>query len=245
MRRTPTGKYFVSISTEIEKENWGYSNKSKEEVGIDLGIKDLIVTSDGKKYTNNRTLKNFEKTLKRLQRKFSRRTKGSKNRFKQRLKVASLHEKINNKRLDNLHKLSFMFTSENQAVYIEDLNVCGMLKNHCLSKHIADASWSEFVRQLEYKSETNNCKVVRIGRFEASSKKCSNCSYVYKELKLRERSWICKNCNIKHDRDINAAINIKLIGQGMPKLTPVKRITSVFSIKKKQVGSLKQESRAS
>lgn len=146
-----------------------------------------------------------------------------------------------NQRTDFFHKLSFKLVDENQAIYLEDLNVKGMMRNRCLSKSVADVSWSEFTRQLKYKALWRDKKIVQIGRFEPSSKLCCTCGQVNDELKLSQREWICKNCGSLHDRDINAAKNIMKLGQDMSKVKPVERSTSIFSFKKKQVGSMKQE----
>ena len=161
--------------------------------------------------------------------------------------MAKIHEHIANQRSDFLHQESSRLINENQVICLETLNVKGMIKNRRLSKSIADSGWGEFVRQLKYKAAWSNVSILQVGRWEATSKNCStnNCHYKNTHLKLGDRAWTCPECNEKHDRDINAAINIEKIGREAPELTPVKRMTAVFSIKKIQVSSLKQESLAS
>jgi len=156
-------------------------------------------------------------------------------------KIAVIHEKIANRRLNFLHQLSFKITDENQTIYLEDLNVKGMIKNRHLSKSIADASWGEFTRQLKYKSKWRDKELIQIGRFEASSKICNVCGWKNEDLKLHQRKWLCIECKTIHDRDINAAKNILKLGQDMSKVKPVEKSTAVFSFKKRQVGSVKQE----
>ncbi len=222
-----SGKFFASVLVETgkplpEKESYEINTT----VGIDLGIKHFCTLSDGTKIENERFTKQFESKLSREQRRLSRRKKFSKNRNRQRIRVALIHEQIRNKRKDFLHKLSSKLISENQAVAVEDLNVEGMVKNRKLAKHIQDASWSEFIRQLRYKAEWYGKTVLQIGRFEPSSKMCS-CGSVNRNLKLSDRTWVCTDCGVEHDRDILAAQNIKrfslnnIIGKGFPELTPL------------------------
>jgi len=238
--KTPTGKYYISILVEQDKK-LPKKPKIKENtaIGIDLGIKTFATLSDGRKIDNPKYLKNSLKKLRRQQRWLSRKIKGSNNRKKQVKKVVLIHEKITNQRSDFLHKFSYQITHEKQVntIAIEDLNVKGMVRNHCLAQAISDVSWSEFRRQLEYKTEWYGKNLLVIGRFEASSKTCS-CGQVNQELKLSDREWTCLECGVKHDRDILAANNIKkfaLIPQGLRKFTPLERTTIV--------GSLKEEAR--
>ena len=147
--------------------------------------------------------------MKVLQKRVSRKVKGSKNREKSKKRLAVLHERITNQRNDFQHKLSFRLISENQAIAMETLNVKGMIKNHCLAQAISDSSWSSFVTKLEYKAEWLGKTILRIGQFEPSSKTCSVCGYHNSQLTLKDREWICPDCKTVHDRDINAAINIK------------------------------------
>lgn len=203
--RTPTGKYFVSILCETGEFN---KPKAKIEentsVGIDLGIKTFLVTSDGECLDNPKFLRNSISKLKYVQRKFSKnKVKRTKN------KLAKLHEKVANQRKDFLHKTSSKLISDNQTICIEDLNIKGMLANHKLALSISDCGWSMFVDMLEYKAEWYGKNILKIGRFEPSSKLCSCCGNINKELQLKDREWTCSNCNTLLDRDVNASINIK------------------------------------
>ena len=183
-------------------------------VGIDLGIKDLLITSDGEKFDNIRTTKKYENKLTKEQRKFSHKVKGSKNWNKQRIKIARIHEKIHNTRIDHLHKISHKLISENQVIVSEDLAVSNMIKNHNLAKAISDCGWYELTRQLTYKAEWNGRTYIKIGRYVQSSQTCNICGFVNKNTKdLSIREWICPQCGTVHDRDINAAINI--LNEGM------------------------------
>lgn len=215
--RTHTGKYFASILVE-NTALIPVSVISNNAVGIDLGITDFAVLSNGEKIENPRHLKRGLKRLKALQRRASHKKKGSRNRKKANLKVAVLHEKITNQRNDFLHKLSTRLISDNQAdtIYIEDLSVNKMIRNHKLAQAINDASWSEFVRQLEYKGKWYGKNVIKIDKWFASSKTCSTCGHKKDELNLSEREWQCSHCGSNHDRDINAAINIRNSGMGSP-----------------------------
>lgn len=203
--RTPTGKYYVSIFTEQEIEELPKTNK---QVGIDLGLKDFVITSNNKKFKNNRYTKKYAKQLKKAQQHLSHKQKGSNGFEKQKLKVAKIHEKIASCRLDTLHKVSHQLVNENDLIVCEDLNVKGMIKNHKLSKHIADASWGNFVTLLQYKCDWYGKELVKVNRFYPSSKTCGDCSWINQELKLSDREWTCKSCGVVHDRDVNASRNI-------------------------------------
>ena len=204
--QVPSGKYFVSVLVETEHESMETTDAM---IGIDLGIKDLLITSDGEKFDNIRTTKKYEDKLTKEQRKLSHKVKGSKNWNKQRIKVARIHEKIHNTRIDNLHKISHKLVSENQVIISEDLAVSNMVKNHNLAKAISDCGWYELTRQLSYKSEWNNRQYIKIGRFVPSSQTCNVCGYINQKTKdLSVREWTCHQCGAVHDRDINAAINI-------------------------------------
>ncbi|MBO9484886.1 RNA-guided endonuclease TnpB family protein, partial [Salinisphaera sp. G21_0] len=168
-----------------------------------------FITSDGEKSGNPRHTKRYEEKLAYLQRQLSKKQKGSSNRAKAKLKVARTHAKIADCRMDATHKASRKLINENQVVVCEDLAVKNMIKNPKLAKHIADANWGEFVRQLQYKAEWAERQVVQIDRFFPSSKRCSGCGFVHESLPLSVREWDCPECNTHHDRDINAAINIK------------------------------------
>lgn len=202
--RTPTNKYYVSISTEQE---YTPNQKTGEVIGIDLGIKDFIITSNGDKFKNNRYVKKYEKELKVAQQHLSRKKKGSNSHEKQRRKVAKIYEKITNSRKDNLHKVSHQLINDYDIICLEDLNIKGMVKNHKLSKHIHDASWGIFINYLEYKAEWNDKEIIKINRFFPSSKTCNVCGWIKQNLNLSDRNWICQ-CGKIHDRDINASLNI-------------------------------------
>lgn len=204
--QNPSGKYFVSLLVETEHIPYDRVDSC---VGIDLGIKDLLITSNGTKISNTKFTKKYENKLAREQRKLSRRNRGSNNYNKQRIKVARVYEKIRNTRIDYLHKISHKLIIENQVIVSEDLAVNNMVKNHKLAKAIMDCSWYELTRQLQYKAEWNEREYIKIDRYFPSSQTCNCCGYTNKETKdLSVREWACPKCGTIHDRDINAAINI-------------------------------------
>ena len=206
--KTPSNKYFVSLLVE-EADAFGTSLAN--EVGIDLGIKDFAILSNGMKYNmDTKHIKKLEKKLKRLQRKFSRTMSKSKNHEKRRIKLAIQYEKITNFKNDFFHKLSRKLVDENQVIAIESLKIKNMVKNHKLAKSIQDSSWNKFITMLEYKSKwQSNCKVVKIDTFFPSSQICSYCGYKNPKVKdLSIREWECPKCHVTHDRDTNASINI-------------------------------------
>ena len=213
LSKTKSGNYFLSILLDIPQEEYVKFKKTDKAVGIDLGVKDFVITSDGKKFENKHFFKKEEKKLKKLQRQLSRKVKGSNNRNKTRIKLAKVFEYITNKKENYIHYVVNELLMMYDTVYIEDLNVSGMLKNHKLSKAIQDVGFYKFKLILQNKALANDKKVVLIDRFYPSSKTCSYCGYVYKKLTLNEREWVCQECNIKHDRDINAAKNILIEGQ--------------------------------
>lgn len=214
--KTVTNKYFVSILVDNKKD---IPSKSKvldndKCVGIDLGIKDLAILSDGTKFENHNYFNKLQNKLRIEQRKLSRCIKDSKNRDKQKLKVALIHEKIKNQRIDYLHKITTSIVKKYDTIILEDLNVKSLIENNSksMSKAISNVSWAEIKRQFEYKSMWYGKNLLFIGRFEPSSKTCSNCGTIKSDLKLNHREWTCSKCKITHDRDINAAINIKTFG---------------------------------
>lgn len=211
--KTPTNKYFVSIL--IDNQNELPKKKPIIEqtcVGIDLGIKTLAILSNGKQFENSKFFRTSSTNLRRQQRSLSRKKKDSKNREKQRLVVARCYEKITNQRKDYLQKISTYIIQNFDTICMEDLNVKGMMKNGNLSLAIGETGWSNFKSMLEYKAEWYGKNIVTIGRFLPSSKICSNCGTINKELKLQHRNWRCEKCHAEHDRDKNAAINIKNFG---------------------------------
>lgn len=205
--QNPSGKYFVSICcTDVEILQYESTGAT---IGIDLGLKDFAITSDGQKFQNHQFLRQSEKKLAKAQRALSRKSKGSKNRNKARIKVAQLYERVANQRNDSLHKLSTQFVKDYDIICIEDLRVKNMIKNHKLAKSINDASWNEFIRQLSYKCEWQHKALIRVDKFFPSSQTCSRCGYQNKGTKdLAVRKWQCPECDTIHDRDINAATNI-------------------------------------
>jgi len=203
--KTPTGKYFASILCETGEEIKKKAKiKESTTVGIDLGIKTYIVSSDGEEFDNPKFLRKAQSKLKYIQRKYSK-YKGKKT--KQRLAV--LHEKVANQRKDFLHKISSKLIKNHDSIAIENLQVSNMLKNHKLAKSIQDAGWGMFTNFLKYKAKWNGVNILEIGTFEPSSKTCSCCGKVNKELTLQDRKWSCKSCGTLLNRDVNAAVNIK------------------------------------
>lgn len=202
----PSGKYYVAILVETENVK---KQETRGKIGLDLGIKDLCITSDGRKYENPKTIKKYERNLTKFQRQLAHKIKGSRNYQKKRKQIALCHEKITNTRKDYLHKISSEIISENQVIVSENLQIKNMIKNHKLAKSISDVSWYELTRQLEYKAKWNNRIYVKVDSFYASSQLCSCCGCQNKDIKdLSVRQWKCPNCGEIHDRDVNAAKNI-------------------------------------
>ena len=207
VRIEPDGRYYVSIcATDVPAF---VLEHSEEPVGIDLGIKDLAILSDGTVFDALKPLNASLKRLKFLQRSFDRKSKSSARREKSRVKVARMHAKIAAQREDYIHKLTNFVTKKYGVIFLEDLNVSGMLWNHKVARHIADASWGELRRQLEYKAKWRGRVLLTVDRFYASSQTCGNCGFknpAVKDLSVRE--WVCPECGAQYDRDLNAAQNI-------------------------------------
>ena len=210
---TSSGRYYISLQVEEEYE---YLPNKGGKLGIDAGLTVLYTDSKNNKIENPGTLSKHEKRIRRLQRELSRKKTGSKNREKARIRLAREHEKVADIRNDFQHKMTYRLASDNQVVCIEDLNVKGMMRNHRLAGSISDASWSEFFRKLEYKMEDRGGTLIRVPRTFPSSQKCSCCGRQNREVRdLSVRTWICPGCGTKHDRDVNAAVNILAKGLEM------------------------------
>jgi putative transposase len=211
---TPSGKYYASVLMEMEGDNPIPSTDGKV-AGIDLGLKDFAIVNDGvktSKYANPKHLAKHERNLKRKQQKLARKEKGSNSRDKARILVARVHERVSNVRQDYLHKLSRKLVDDNQVIVVESLNMLGMVRNHKLAKAISDVGWGMFVNFLHYKLDREGKVLVEIDRWFPSSKLCSNCHYQVSEMPLHLRAWTCPSCGTHHDRDGNAAINIRAEG---------------------------------
>jgi len=229
LSKLPCGQYYLSIT--IDGDLLKQVPQSQNAVGIDLGIKDFITTSEGETFENRHVKKSVSNRLKSLQRQLSRKQKGSNNRNKARLRLAKLNKKINDSKLNYLHEVTNALIIENQVICIEDLNVKGMVKNHRLAESISEMNFGEFTRMLEYKASWYGRVVVKVNRFYPSSKTCNYCGYTKKDLKLSDRQWVCPECGELIDRDYNAACNIRdkgieiLVGNCTPELTLVENPT--------------------
>lgn len=213
LSKTKSGKYFLSIRIDISQREYIKFDKTNKQVGIDLGIKDFVITSDGKKFENVQFFKKSENKIKKLQKQLSRKVKGSNNRSKARIKLAKAFEHLVNQRENYIHKVVNEVLTKYDTIFMEDLNVSGMLKNHKLAKAIQEVGFFKFKTILQSKALINDKKVILIDRYYPSSKKCSCCGFKNKDLKLSDRFWTCPQCGEIHDRDINAAKNILNEGQ--------------------------------
>lgn len=224
LTRLPCGEYYLSIL--VDGDLTHKVKKANTAVGIDLGIKDFVITSDGEVFDNLHFKKTETKKIKRLQRQLSKKQKGSNNRKKARIKLAKLYKKINDRKQYYLHAVSNSLIDENQVICMEDLNVKGMVKNHNLAESICEMNFGEFRRMLEYKANWYNRKMVFVDRFYPSSKACHNCGYINKSITLKDRQWICPQCGEVIERDYNAALNIldeglRIIGSSTTEFTLV------------------------
>jgi putative transposase len=231
--KTPTGKYYASILVETINEKIEPKPVDKA-IGIDLGLKEFMITSEGEKVANPRYLRSSIERLKVLQNRAAKKKKGSSNRRKANKRISALHERITNQRIDFLHKLTTNIVHDSQVdtICIENLAVKNMVKNHSLAQAISDVSWGKFNEMLKYKSDWYGKNLIVIDRFFPSSKTCSDCGIINENLKLSDREWICE-CGIQHDRDINAAINIRNSGLGKS-VVPVEMLTLVKSKKQEK-----------
>ena len=241
LTKTKSGKYYLSILIDgsLTKE---LSQPTNQFIGIDLGIKDFVITSNGETYDNIKIKRNNEKKLTKLHKELSRKQKGSNNRNKAKIKLAKAYEKLNNIKENYLHSIVNQLLNENQVIIMEDLNVKGMMKNHKLAKSIQELSLYRFKEIMKYKAKWFDKTIIEIDRYFPSSKLCSSCGYKNDDLTLKNREWVCPQCGQTHNRDINAAVNIlnegiriykEKIGLSSPELTLVENTTLV--------GSLKQE----
>ena len=213
LSKTKSGNFFLSILMDIPQNEFVNFNKTSRDVGIDLGVKDFVITSDGDVFENKHFYKKDEKKLAKLQRQLSKKRKGSSNFHKQCKRIAKVFETITHKKDDYIHSVVNYLLRHYDTIYMEDLNTSGMLKNHKLAKAIQEIGFYKFKMVLSTKASQNDKKVVLIGRFYPSSKTCSQCGYIHKGLKLSDRNWQCLKCGANHDRDFNAALNILYEGR--------------------------------
>ena len=213
LSKTKSGNFFLSILIEMEDDELKRFEHTNEQAGIDLGVKDFVITSDGEVFENKHFFKKEEKQMKKLQRQLSKKVKGSNNKKKEQVHIAKLFERITNKKDAYIHYVTNKLLTYFDIIFMEDLNVQGMLRNHHLAKAIQEVGFYKFKETLVNKSLVNDKQVVFIDRFYPSSKTCSVCGYKKQDLRLSDREWVCPKCGTKHDRDINAAVNILLEGQ--------------------------------
>jgi len=215
LSKSKSGKYFLSILVELPQEEIVKFEQTNDRVGIDLGVKDFVITSDGEVFENKHFLKKEEKKMKKLQRQLSKKKVGSNNREKQRVKIAKLFERMTNKKDAYIHYVVNKLLQSYDTIFMEDLNVQGLLRNHYLAKAIQEVGFYKFKEILSNKALVNGKQVVFVDRFYPSSKTCSVCGYKKRDLRLSDREWVCPKCGTNHDRDINAAVNILLEGKRM------------------------------
>lgn len=234
LSRTKSGQYILSVlvNRNVAKPESQYIT-NENMIGIDLGIKDFVITSEGIKHENIKSIRNNENKLKRLHQLLSRKQKGSNNKSKARIKLARLNEKINNKKQNYLHEVSNSLLNENQVIAMENLNVSDLMKNHKLARSIQELSLGEFKRMLLYKSDWQGKTIVEIDRWFPSSKLCNDCGYKNNNLKLKDREWVCKSCGVVHDRDYNAALNIR--DEGLRLFNEEKEQQSILGLSKPEL----------
>lgn len=212
LSKTKSGKFYLSVLLSMNEEEFKQFSHTDNRVGIDLGVKDFVITSDGQVFENKHFFKKSENKIKKLQRQLSKKAKGSNNRYKTRLKLAKAFERLTNQRLDYIHNIVNSLLRTYDYIFMENLNVQGMLRNHHLAKAIQEVGFYAFKNVLKNKAMMNDKFVIEVDRWFASSKTCHKCGYVYKGLSLNEREWACPVCGTKHDRDLNAAMNILIEG---------------------------------
>ena len=213
LSKTKSGNYFLSILIDIPQDEIVKFKKTNKQVGIDLGVKDFVITSNGEVFENKHFYKKYEKHIIKLQRQLSKKRKGSNNFHKQCKRIARAFERITNKKENYIHSVVNYLLRHYDTIYMEDLNTSGMLKNHKLAKAIQEVGFFKFKTTLQNKALQNDKKVILIGRYYPSSKTCNKCGYIHKRLKLQDRHWQCPNCGTSHDRDLNAALNILYEGR--------------------------------
>ena len=218
LSKTKSGNYFLSVLVLMNDDEFKQFQYTNNKVGIDLGVKDFVITSDGEVFENKHFFKTSENKIKKLQKQLSKKVKGSNNRNKARIKLAKAHEHLTNQRLNYIHYVVNSLLTTYDYVFMEDLNVQGMLRNHHLAKAIQELGFYTFKNVLKNKAIMNNKLVIEVDRYYASSKTCNKCGYIYKGLTLNEREWKCPKCGEYHDRDLNASINILHEGERIMKL---------------------------
>ena len=218
LSKTKSGNYFLSILVLVNDDEFKQFQYTNNKVGIDLGVKDFVITSDGEVFENKHFFKTSENKIKKLQKQLSKKVKGSNNSNKARIKLSKAYEHLTNQRLNYIHYVVNSLLTTYDYVFMENLNVQGILRNHHLAKAIQEIGFYTFKNVLKNKAILNNKLVIEVDRFYASSKTCNKCGYIYKGLTLNEREWLCPQCGEYHDRDLNAAINILHEGERIMRL---------------------------